>query len=47
MLEYAKENINPDGDGENTINRDVVCALISRYGLFEGTWQKYHSILMV
>lgn len=44
MLEYAKENINPDGDGENTINRDVVCALISRYGLFEGTWQKYHSI---
>ncbi len=44
MLSYAKENINPDGDGENTITRDVVCAMISRFGLFEGTWQKYHGL---
>ncbi|MEY8476640.1 RagB/SusD family nutrient uptake outer membrane protein [Parabacteroides johnsonii] len=44
MLTYAKENIKKEGDGVNTINRDVVLALISRFGLFEGTWQKYHSI---
>lgn len=44
MLSYSKENINPDGDGENTITRDVVCALISRFGLFEGTWQRYHGL---
>ncbi|MCD7937019.1 MAG: RagB/SusD family nutrient uptake outer membrane protein [Tannerellaceae bacterium] len=44
MLMYAKENIQTEGDGENTINRHVVCALISRFGLFEGTWQKYHNL---
>ena len=44
MLEYAKDNIQINGDGDNTINRDVVLALISRFGLFEGTWQKYHGI---
>ncbi len=44
MLLYARDNIKAEGDGENTINRDVVLALISRFGLFEGTWEKYHSI---
>ena len=44
MLEYAKDHIQINGDGDNTINRDVVLALISRFGLFEGTWQKYHGI---
>lgn len=44
LLLYAKENIKPAGDGDNTINRDVVNALISRFGLFEGTFQKYHQI---
>ncbi len=28
----------------NTIDKDVVRALISRFGLFEGTWRKYHSL---
>jgi hypothetical protein len=42
MLQYARENINPAGNGNNTVNTNVVNALISRFGLFEGTWQKYH-----
>lgn len=47
MLEdllYAEEHIRPEGDGENTINPHVVRALISRFGLFEGTWRKYHGL---
>jgi hypothetical protein len=43
-LEYAEQNIKPAGDGKNTINTNVVRALISRFGLFEGTWRKYHSL---
>ncbi len=43
-LEWAEENINTNGDGPNTINTNVVNALISRFGLFEGTWRKYHSL---
>lgn len=43
MLLYARDNIKVKGDGANTINTDVVNALISRFGLFEGTWQKYHK----
>lgn len=43
-LKYAEKNINPDGDGINTINIHVVRALISRFGLFEGTWRKYHGL---
>ena len=42
-LLYAEENINPKGDGANTVNTNVVRALISRFGLFEGTWRKYHG----
>lgn len=42
-LLYAEEHINPNGDGKNTINPNVVRALISRFGLFEGTWRKYHG----
>ncbi len=44
MLLFAKAHIKPGGDGPNTINLDVVNALISRFGLFEGTWRKYHKI---
>jgi hypothetical protein len=29
---------------KNTINEHVVRALISRFGLFEGTWRKYHGL---
>ncbi len=31
-------------DAGNTIDQDVVRALISRFGLFEGTWRKYHGL---
>lgn len=31
-------------DGNNTINQACVDALISRFGLFEGTWRKYHNL---
>ena len=43
-LKYAEEHIKVEGDGENTINRTIVRAFISRFGLFEGTWRKYHNL---
>lgn len=43
-LKYAEVNIKEEGDGANTINQDVVKALISRFTLFEGTWRKYHGL---
>lgn len=43
-LLWAEENISPNGNGPNTINTDVVRALISRFGLYEGTWRKYHGL---
>ena len=43
-LVYAEANIKVAGDGKNTINTNVVRALISRFGLFEGTWRKYHGL---
>lgn len=43
-LQYAEENIYEDGNGDNTINKNVVRAMISRFGLFEGTWRKYHGL---
>lgn len=43
-LQYAEEHIKQDGDGANTINQNVVRALISRFGLFEGSWRKYHQL---
>jgi hypothetical protein len=43
-LNFALAHIKPGGDGVNTINTSVVLALISRFGLFEGTWRKYHGL---
>lgn len=43
-LIWAEEHIKPTGDGDNTINVHVVRALLSRFGLFEGTWRKYHGL---
>lgn len=43
-MEYARDHIGNQNDGENTINVDCINALISRFGLFEGTWQKYHNL---
>lgn len=34
-LKFAEENILPEGDGPNTINRDVVRALMSRFCLLK------------
>lgn len=44
MLQFAVANIKTEGDGPNTINVHVVRALISRFGLREGTWRKYHGL---
>lgn len=45
-LQEAEANIKEKGEGvnSNTINRDCVRALLSRFCLFEGTWRKYHSL---
>lgn len=45
-LTYAEQNIKPAGEGANTnsINQAVVQAFISRFGLREGTWRKYHGL---
>jgi len=43
-LKFAETKIKTAGDGANTINVHAVRALISRFGLFEGTWRKYHAI---
>ncbi|GLR18891.1 RagB/SusD family nutrient uptake outer membrane protein [Portibacter lacus] len=40
----ATETVKEEGDGPNTINKNVVKAFISRFGLFEGTWRKYHNL---
>ncbi len=44
LLNYASENIKVNGDGPNTINKNVVLALTVRFGLREGTWRKYHQL---
>lgn len=43
-LKFAVEHIKAEGSGRNTITPDVARALISRFGLFEGTWRKYHKL---
>lgn len=43
-LKEAEANIYSGGNGANTINTNVVRALISRFTLFEGTWRKYHGL---
>lgn len=45
-LIWAEAHIKPLGEGQksNTINKDCIQFLISRFGLFEGTWRKYHGL---
>ncbi|MDH7461180.1 RagB/SusD family nutrient uptake outer membrane protein [Chitinophagaceae bacterium 26-R-25] len=43
-LNYAQQNIKVAGDGDNTVNKAVVQAFLSRFGLQEGTWRKYHNL---
>ena len=42
MCEFVLENMRPD-DGANYVNLYVAAAFISRFMLYEGTWQKYHD----
>ena len=43
-LVWAESHIKAAGDGTNTINVNCVRFLLSRFGLFEGTWRKYHGL---
>ncbi len=42
MCDYILENMRTD-DGPNNVNRYVAAGFISRFMLYEGTWQKYHA----
>src|SRR5690554_3821102 len=47
QLHYAEEHIMEPGTNgivNNSLSVDVVRAMISRFGLFEGTWRKYHGL---
>lgn len=43
-LNFAYENLRQE-DQPNTVNKDVALALISRVGLYAGTYRKYHTEL--
>jgi hypothetical protein len=43
-LQFAIANLRAS-DGANTINRYVACALLSRVGVWEGAYRKYHTEL--
>ncbi len=42
MCEYILENMRTD-DGKQYLNRYIAAGFISRFMLYEGTWQKYHK----
>ena len=42
-LQFAIEHLRVD-DGKNRVNKDCAYALMSRVGLFEGTFRKYHGL---
>jgi hypothetical protein len=41
-FKFVLQNIRSN-DGAQTLNKDIAAAFISRWMLFEGTWQKYHN----
>lgn len=43
-LIWAEQNIGTLSDGDNTINKECIQALLSRFTLREGTWRKYHEL---
>ena len=43
-LVWAEQNIGTLSDGDNTINKECIQALLSRFTLREGTWRKYHEL---
>ncbi len=44
LLQYASANVNDGLSPENSVNKSVVDALLSRFGLFEASWRKYHGL---
>lgn len=42
MMVYILDNMRLD-DGEQRLNRYIAAGFITRFMLYEGTWQKYHS----
>lgn len=42
MCDYILENMRKD-DGDQYLNKYVAAGFISRFMLYEGTWQKYHT----
>ena len=42
MFAYVLDNMRLD-DGEQRLNRYIAAGFITRFMLYEGTWQKYHS----
>ena len=43
-LKWCAENIQDGLAAPNSLNSDVVKAMLSRFCLFEGTWRKYHAV---
>lgn len=41
-LNYAAENIKPDEGNRTRVTKWAAMALLSRFGLYEGTYRKYH-----
>lgn len=44
-LQYAVDNIKPDQGNNTRVTRWTALALMARFGLFEGTFRKYHDEL--
>ena len=40
---FAMENVKGNLSYKSDVNGDVVAAFVTRWALFEGTWQKYHE----
>ena len=41
-FDFAMKNVRLNDGGDQRVNRYVVAAFVSRWALFEGSWQKYH-----
>jgi hypothetical protein len=43
-FKYVLANMR-DNDGVNVLNRNIAAAFISRFMLFEGTFEYYHALI--
>lgn len=43
-LQWAEQHIGDFNDGAESVDRDCILALISRFTIREGTWRKYHGL---